>query len=157
MGIDVLEEKFQAYKENYPERISDLEELAREISRVQVCMRKLLDEITTRICSTCEASCCMCMPVEGWFTESDYFAYRMFHEAPFDLRVQHDLETGCAFLGRHGCVLPKDIRPFPCVKVNCAQVTRALEENGTLEEFKKLYDELTGLQERVWPLLKDRA
>ncbi len=155
MGLDILEKKFQAFIAEHPERIGTLHAIARDAASVQEGMRDLLDDITAELCPFCKASCCQCMPVEGWFTESDYFIYRMLHDPPFNLRVKHGLPRGCAFLGAHGCVLPRTIRPFPCVKVNCQSVTDALERKGRTGAFSDRYEALSALQERVWPLLAD--
>ncbi|MBN2108805.1 MAG: hypothetical protein JW832_15370 [Deltaproteobacteria bacterium] len=155
MGIDCLEEKFQRYRERHPENMDRLRELAEETSDVQARVRELMDAITPELCSACIASCCKCMPVDGWFTESDYFLYRMLHEAPLHLRRHHADGRSCTFLGDTGCVLPGAMRSFPCVKVNCKMVAEALETNGRLAEFMKLYDEMSRLQEEVWPLLAD--
>ena len=153
MGIDVLEEKFQNYRQRHPENMGRLGELAAEVSAVQSRARELMDAITPALCSACTASCCKCMPVDGWFTESDYFLFRMLHEAPFDLRRSHADGRSCTFLGDTGCVLPGAMRSFPCVKVNCKMVAEALEANGRLAEFTALYDQMGRLQEQIWPLL----
>jgi hypothetical protein len=155
MGIEVLEEKFEHYCRRHPENRGRLQELAEEVSAVQHRVRELMDEITPVLCITCTASCCTCMPVDGWFTESDYFLYRMLYEAPFDLRRSHADGRSCTFLGNTGCVLPGGMRSFPCVKVNCKMVADALAANGRFEEFTALYDHLSRLQEQVWPLLAD--
>ena len=155
MGIEALEEKFQRYRQRHPENMDRLRELAEKTSAVQARVRELMDAITPRLCSACIASCCKCMPVDGWFTESDYFLYRMLHKAPFDLRRRHGDGRSCAFFGDTGCVLPGAMRSFPCVKVNCKMVAEALEANGGLAEFTELYDEMSRLQEQVWPLLAD--
>jgi hypothetical protein len=90
------------------------------------------------------------MPVEGWFTEADYFIYRANYEAPHNLRVNHGIPNGCAFLGDRGCVLPVDSRPFPCVKVNCKTVTTSLKQNHALAKFTRLYEAMDALQEKLW-------
>ncbi len=153
MGIQVLEEKFQHYLKAHPENLSQLKELAEQTRSAQERVRQLMDAITAELCPACTASCCKCMPVDGWFTESDYFLYRMLHEAPFDLRREHADGRSCTFLGDKGCLLPGDMRSFPCVKVNCKPVADALAEKGRLEEFTGLFDELGRIQEEVWPLL----
>ncbi len=155
MGLEVLENKYKLYIKKYPGNISRLQTIAHKIAAVQCSMRDLLDGITSGVCASCEHPCCQCMPVDGWFTESDYFIFRMLYEAPFNLRVPHDSETGCSFLGSQGCVLPKDIRPYPCVKVNCKVVTQQLEAGGKAGQFNRLYDELGSLQEQVWSLLSE--
>ncbi|MEI6127707.1 MAG: hypothetical protein WCQ99_14265 [Pseudomonadota bacterium] len=155
MGIELLEEKFQKYIAACPHNIQKLQDLADRAALVQMEMRKLFNEITPFLCRDCAAACCQCMPVEGWFTESDYFLYRMRHAAPCDLRMAHDDYRSCAFLGLAGCVLPEDLRPFPCVKVNCRMVAEALEARGHMEVFTGLYNALGLLQEELWPLLAD--
>ena len=153
MGLERLEERFQNYINKHPENIDRLKSIAEQVAHVQKNMRSLLDEITSDVCSVCSASCCACMPVDGWFTESDYFIFRMLYDAPFDLKVDHDIEMGCSFLGPDGCVLQGDIRPFSCVKVNCKKLSNAIEVHGRLEAFNQLYNDLSKLQEQIWPLL----
>ena len=153
MGLERLEEKFQNYIKKYPENMDRLTSIAEQVAGIQRNVRKLLDGITTEVCSACSASCCQCMPVDGWFTESDYFIFRMLYDAPFDLRAEHNIERGCSFLGPDGCVLHSDIRPFPCVKVNCEKLNDALKAQGDTEAFNRLYNELGRLQEEIWPLL----
>lgn len=155
MGLELLEEKYHTYMRQNPQHRAVLLSIAARVSRVQKDMRALFDGITSVLCRDCKAPCCQCMPVDGWFTESDYFLYRALHEAPFDLRTPHTDGRSCAFLGIAGCVLPEDMRPFPCVKVNCKQVAEALKARGELAAFTRLYDELERLQEEVWPLLAD--
>ena len=155
MGIDVLEEKFQNYRQRHPENMGRLGELAAEVSAVQSRARELMDAITPTLCSACIASCCKCMPVDGWFTESDYFLYRMLHEAPLELRRKPADGRSCTFLGERGCLLPGDMRSFPCVKVNCKPIADALAAQGRLDEFTGLFDALGKIQEAVWPLLTD--
>lgn len=154
MGLEVLEEKYQKQCREKPGTIDKFREIAGRVAIVQTGMRGLFDDITPVLCKDCKAPCCQCMPVEGWFTENDYFVYRAVHDAPFALRQNHGIPNGCAFLSEKGCVLPSDIRPFPCVKVNCKAVRDALREKGRLVRFKELYDALERLQEEIWPLLK---
>lgn len=155
MGIEVLEEKFQSYRVAHPEHMPRLRELAVQACAAQKRIRALMDDITPKLCPACAASCCRCMPVDGWFTESDYFLYRMLHEAPLELRRRHADGRSCTFLGDEGCRLPGDMRSFPCVKVNCRAVAGALAASGGQEEFSRLFDELGSIQEAVWPLLAE--
>ena len=154
MGLEFLEDKFQKYIKKHPENLARLQTLAEGISSVQLKMRSLLDGITEKKCKICTACCCACLPVEGWFTESDYFLFRMFYEAPFDLRISVENDQECAFLGKQGCSLPKKIRPFPCIKTNCLIINKELAVLGHQESFNQLYDELSSLQEQLWPLIK---
>jgi len=68
---------------------------------------------------------------------------------------KHPDGRSCTFLGERGCLLPGDMRSFPCVKVNCKMVAESLEANGRLAEFTELYDAMSRLQEELWPLLSD--
>ena len=154
MGIEALEEKFQRYRSLHPENLQLLADLAEASCRAQRRIRELMDEVTQTLCPSCAASCCMCMPVDGWFTESDYFLYRMLREPPLDLRLEQSGRS-CTFLGPRGCRLPGDMRSFPCVKVNCRPVADALAGAGLLEEFNRLSDELGSIQEALWPLLSE--
>jgi len=153
MGLDLLEERYQNFITKHPDSLGRLKKLADQNSLIQLNMRALLDAITAQLCPACKAPCCQCMPVEGWFTEADYFIYRVEHEAPFGLRVDHGLPNGCAFLGPTGCALPPDSRPFPCVKVNCKNVTAYLENNNAHTAFTKLYDAMDVLQEQLWHVI----
>jgi hypothetical protein len=154
MGLELLEHKYQDYIRRYPEHLPVLAHVSRRAADVQARMRALLDPVTGVYCPDCSAPCCQCLPVEGWFTEGDYFLYRMKYAAPHGLRVEHGLPRGCAFLGPRGCVLPADLRPFPCVKVNCDRIAEALRAQGRLDDFKVLYDALDRLQEDLWPLIR---
>lgn len=153
MGIEVLEEKYQRYRSQNPDNIKKFDEIAKRVAFVQEEMRVLFDDLTPLLCKDCKAPCCQCMPVEGFFTENDYFIYRSFYDAPFDLKVDHGIETGCAFLGEKGCVLPVDIRPFPCVKVNCKALRDELDKKDRLVKFKGLYDDLEKIQKEIWALI----
>jgi len=155
MGLEILEDKFQRYLQQFSERRPLLHSLAVRVASVQLEMRRILNRITPQICGACISSCCRCMPVEGWFTEGDYFAYRMLHDAPFALRLGSAATGGCAFLGPAGCALPEDLRPFPCVKVNCAAIAAELEARGLEGEFMRLHADLSALQEEIWPLLAE--
>ncbi len=154
MGLELLEERFIAYADEHPEKIKEIRNIAREVARVQTEIRDLIDSITHHICPSCEASCCKMMPVDGWFTENDYFVFRVLHDAPFDVRKSGDGDMGCRFLGPEGCLLPRDIRPFPCVKVNCAALVKELELHGDKARVDALIEEMDALQKQIWPLLK---
>ena len=153
MGLELLEKRFKDYEREHPESIEKLRSIAREVSRVQIEIRNLIDGITSRICPSCKASCCKMMPVDGWFTENDYFVYRVLHDAPFDIRESSNEDMGCRFLGPEGCLLPPDIRPFPCVRVNCQALVEELELSGDNEKINRLIDEMDALQKKIWPLL----
>ncbi|MCP4200110.1 MAG: hypothetical protein GY762_23455 [Proteobacteria bacterium] len=154
IGLDLLEKRFKEYANAHPENIDRIRTIAYEVARVQTEIRKHIDGITCRICPDCKASCCKMMPVDGWFTENDYFVYRVLHQAPFDIRAARETGEGCRFLGPEGCLLPLDTRPFPCVKVNCAALVEELEKSGDNEQVNKLLDEMDALQKQLWPLLK---
>ncbi len=154
MGVELLEDRYQNFIAKNPDCTNRLKKLSDQNNLIQLNMRAVLDTITAQLCPECKGPCCQCMPVEGWFTEADYFLYRTQHDAPFDLRVDHGIPNGCAFLGETGCVLPPDSRPFPCVKVNCKTVATRLIENNTLEKFTQLYDAMDALQEKLWQILK---
>jgi len=153
MGIDLLEERYQSFIAANQDCIEQLKKLSDQNSLIQLNMRALLDTITAQVCPDCKAPCCQCMPVEGWFTEADYFIYRANNEAPFSLRIDHGIPNGCAFLGDTGCVLPAGSRPFPCVKVNCKTVTELLKRNEAQAKFTQLYEAMDALQEKLWRLI----
>jgi hypothetical protein len=153
MGIELLEERYQDFIAANPGNVQQLKKLSDQSNLIQLNMRALLDSITAQVCPACTAPCCQCMPVEGWFTEADYFIFRANNDAPFDLRVDHGIPNGCAFLGEKGCVLPADSRPFPCVKVNCKTVTEQLKNSNAHEQFTQLYEAMDTLQEKLWYLI----
>ena len=153
MGVDLLEEHYQCFIAKNPNSVEQLKKFADQNNLIQLNMRAVLDTITAQLCPECKGPCCQCMPVEGWFTEADYFLYRTQHDAPFDLRVDHGIPNGCAFLGDTGCVLSADSRPFPCVKVNCKSVSTQLKQNDTLKKFTQLYDAMDELQEKLWHII----
>jgi len=153
MGVELLEERYQCFIVENPDCIEQLKNFADQNNLIQLNMRAVLDTITAELCPECKAPCCQCMPVEGWFTEADYYLYRTQHDAPFKLRVNHGIPNGCAFLGETGCVLPAGCRPFPCVKVNCKSVTTRLEQNDTLKKFTQLYDAMDALQKKLWHII----
>lgn len=153
MGIELLEERYQDFIAENPGNAPKLKKLSDQNNLIQLNMRALLDTITGRVCPDCKAPCCQCMPVEGWFTEADYFIFRANNDAPFNLRVDHGIPNGCAFLGETGCVLPAESRPFPCVKVNCKTVTELLKKSNTHKQFTQLYEAMDALQEKLWHLI----
>jgi len=151
MGIELLEERFQQYKRKYPQNLPELTLLGREISGHQQSIRKILRNIP--VCAECSTSCCIGIPCDGWFTSLDYFAYRMLYDFPEALKVSSGEWRNCSFLTQAGCSLPEDMRPLPCVKVNCAHLSQVLEERGELSEFKKLCEALDDIQTRLWELV----
>ena len=152
--LELLERRFREFEQAHPGKLDAIRPIAREVARVQTEIRNLIDGITAEICPVCTASCCEMMPVDGWFTENDYFVYRVLHQAPFDVRNARDDGAGCRFLGPDGCELPRDIRPFPCVKVNCAALVEVLEMNCERDKVDALITEMDALQKQIWPLLK---
>ncbi|HUT83202.1 MAG TPA: hypothetical protein VMX95_01030 [Thermodesulfobacteriota bacterium] len=151
MGIELIEERFQQYKRKYPQNLPELALLGREISGHQQSIRKILRNIP--VCAECSTSCCIGIPCDGWFTSLDYFAYRMLYDFPEALKVSSGEWRNCSFLTQAGCSLPEDMRPLPCVKVNCAHLNQVLEERGELSEFKKLCEALDDIQTRLWELV----
>ncbi|MCX5885609.1 MAG: hypothetical protein NT096_06850 [Proteobacteria bacterium] len=151
MGIELLEERFQQYRRKYPQNLSELALLGREISGHQQSIRKILRNIP--VCAECSTSCCIGIPCDGWFTSLDYFAYRMLYDFPEALKASPGEWRNCSFLSQAGCSLPEDMRPLPCVKVNCSHLNQVLEERGELSEFKKLCEALDDIQTRLWELV----
>ncbi len=153
MGIEALEDKFQHYKEKYSQNIAELKSLALQIVELQQQIRNLLRDITPNLCTACESKCCSGMPIEGWFTAEDYFAYRMLYDAPHDLKISSSDQFNCSFLTATGCSLPENMRPLACVKVNCVNLNRMLKEKDKLAEFKKICEELDEIQVKLWQLV----
>jgi len=153
MGIDLLEEKYQDFTNQYPGYLPELKVLAQQIAQLQERMRKLFAPIATELCTACNTKCCSGMPIEGWFTAEDYFAYRMLYDMPAALKAEAPLWGSCSFLKPDGCALPENMRPLACVKVNCPALNRELEERGELEEFKRLCASLDEIQTQLWELV----
>ena len=153
MGIALLEERFQQYKKEYPQNIPALTVLARQISGLQIQIRKLFEDITPSLCSACEVKCCSGMPIDGWFTAEDYFAYRMLYDVPEVLEEHHAEQWNCSFLSPDGCFLPEDMRPLACVKVNCQKLNQVLEEQGARSQFKQLSEAIDDIQTKLWELV----
>jgi len=130
-----------------------LKELARQIARLQQQMRKLFAPAAQALCAACTTKCCSGMPIEGWFTAEDYFAYRMLYDVPVALMAEAPEWGSCSFLQPHGCSLPEDMRPLACVKVNCPALNRELEERGDMGAFKQLCDQLDDIQTKLWELV----
>jgi hypothetical protein len=153
MGIEVLEKKFQSYSLQHPLHLLQLREFARQIARLQQKMRRIFAPIAPSLCSACTTKCCSGMPIEGWFTAEDYFAYRMLYDMPAALKAEAPIWGSCSFLHPDGCSLPEDMRPLACVKVNCPALNRELEERGGIEEFKRLCAALDDIQTKLWELV----
>jgi len=153
MGIDILEKKYQSFSSQNSRHLPHLKELALQIESLQKQMRKLFAPIAPALCSACTTKCCSGMPIEGWFTAEDYFAYRMLHAAPAALKAKTPLWGSCSFLQPDGCALPENMRPLACVKVNCPALNRELEERGDLEGFRRLCEALDDVQTKLWGLV----
>jgi len=153
-GIALLESKFQRFLAERPEAAEALRSIAREAAGIQGEIRSLIDEMTAVHCPGCATPCCQSLPVQGWFSESDYYVYRMLHEPPEPLLVSGGPALGCRFLGRGGCVLPGDARPFACVKVNCRALSEALEQEAMEDRFSRLSARLDALQRRIWTFIR---
>lgn len=153
MGIETLEEKFQLYKRDYPQKLLELTSLARQISRIQLKIRDLLSDILPDLCPGCKTKCCSGMPIDGWFTPEDYFAYRMLYEVPHNFKVASADLLNCSFLKQNGCSLPEAMRPLACVKVNCENLNAILKDKGTIKVFKNYCEELDDVQVKLWKII----
>jgi hypothetical protein len=153
MGVELLEGKYQDFKTQYHRRLPHLRKLALQISALQKQMRQLFAPVAPALCSACTTRCCSGMPIEGWFTAEDYFAYRMLYDEPTALKAHEPTWGSCSFLLPDGCSLPEDMRPLACVKVNCPPLNRALEERGDIAEFKRFCSELDDIQTKLWELV----
>jgi len=150
MGIAALEEKFQIFMQTHSANLPQLRALAKQISTIQKQMRRILDEVTPSLCAACSTKCCIGMPIEGWFTAEDYFAYRMLYSVPQVTNSSSANWRNCLFLQPEGCSLPEDMRPLACVKVNCESLNSKLAEQGSLPAFKQLCEKLDDIQTQLW-------
>jgi hypothetical protein len=153
MGIAALEEKFQNYTRACSDNLPQLKAFAKQISGLQKQFRLMLDDITPILCSQCSTKCCSGMPIDGWFTAEDYFAFRMLYDVPRVSKDSHADWRNCSFLNPEGCSLPKDMRPLACVKVNCAGLNAMLAERGELAAFKRLCAQVDDIQTQLWGIV----
>ena len=153
MGIAALEEKFQNYTRDCSDNLPQLKTLARQISGLQKQIRLILDEITPALCPECSTKCCSGMPIDGWFTAEDYFAFRMLYDVPRVSKDSHADWRNCSFLTPEGCSLPENMRPLACVKVNCAGLNTMLAERGELAAFKHLCAQVDDIQTQLWEIV----
>ena len=153
MGITTLEEKYQFILQKEITDTARLLRYADQASVVQSEMREILDQFTLQLCSDCERKCCEGFPVEGWFSLEDYALFRVKYGIPTlpPYRIRRD--TACSFLTPEGCSLTENLRPFPCVKVNCEGLKDSLSALGKLQQFNQLKDILDTIQWEVHQLI----
>ena len=140
MGITTLEEKYQLIIQKEITDTALLLRYADQASEVQSEMREILDPLTPQLCPDCECKCCEGFPVEGWFSLEDYTLFRVKYGIPTLPANRIRQDTVCSFLTSGGCSLTENLRPFPCVKVNCEILKQSLLVLGKLERFNQLKD-----------------
>ena len=153
MGITALEEKYQLILKEAQAESACLLRYAERARAVQSEMREILHQLTLRLCSDCEHTCCEGLPIDGWFSLEDYVLFRVKYGIPTlpPHRIRHD--NGCSFLTPKGCSLPEDMRPFSCVKVNCKNLKASLNARGEVQRFNQLKDILDDIQWEVHQLI----
>ena len=153
MGITTLEEKYQFIIQQEITDSACLLRYADQASTVQSEMREMLDPLTPQLCTDCERKCCEGFPVEGWFSLEDYALFRVKFGIPA-LPTNHvKRDTACSFLTPTGCSLTENLRPFPCVKVNCGILKESLIVLGRLQRFNQLKDILDTIQWELHQLI----
>jgi len=153
MGITTLEENYQLLRQKEITDSALLIRYADQASAVQIEMREILDQLTPQPCSDCERTCCEGFPVEGWFSLEDYALFRVKFGIPALPANRIRRDTACSFLTPEGCALREDLRPFPCVKVNCERLKESLIIAGKVERFNQLKDILDTIQWEVHQLI----
>ncbi len=153
MGIAALEEKYQLLLQKEITDSACLLRYADQAGVVQSEMREILDQLTPQPCSDCERTCCEGFPVEGWFSLEDYALFRVKFGIPTlpTKRIRRD--TACSFLTPEGCSLKENLRPFPCVKVNCESLKESLIVMGKVQRFNQLKDIIDTIQWEVHQLI----
>jgi len=149
MGITLLEQNYQYIREGYPTLTGYLTACAERASLIQIEMRNIFNHITPHICTPCENKCCEGFPLEGWFSLEDYVLFRVKYAKPLAPPDAIKRPTACSFVTPRGCSLPEALRPFTCVKINCAKVTEAIKDLGKEEHFNKLITALDAIHRDV--------
>src|SRR5512145_2158465 len=111
----------------------------------------MIEEYTREVCPSCSDVCCR--QKHGTYRERD-IRYLNAIGVPVPAADRNrPLESPCEFLGAHGCIHPRWLRPFKCTWYFCEPIilsmrdrpqrsTRAL--TAVMEEMIRLYDALGG-------------
>lgn len=154
MGITFLEENVQHIRKGYPALTPYLDQCAARASCIQIEMRSIFDRITPQLCSPCQSKCCEGFPLEGWFSLEDYLLFRTKYPKPPLPPDGINHPRACSFATPGGCSLPTDLRPFTCVKINCATIAQAIKDLGEEAHFTTLVTALDTLYREVSLTLK---
>ena len=89
-------------------------------------------------CAKCDIPCCT-VGIEGLFTEEYLFflLFKLSDETRYDIRhvLQNNNETeNCRFLGKKGCIIPLDSRPYICKRSFCSRF-------GPVQKLADIYSE----------------
>lgn len=154
MGIEVLEERYRRIAIEHASLTAYFADCANRASHIQREIRSLFDHITPHLCGACENKCCEGFPLEGWFSVEEYLLFRIKYGKPLVPPDRINRPSACSFLTPRGCSLPADLRPFTCVKINCAQITEALKDRGAEQQFNQLSAALDAVRKEVSGLIK---
>ena len=122
---------------------------AKDLQRLLMESSDRIEEYTREACPSCNDVCCR--QKHGTYRERD-LAYldAIGAIAPLSDRSRHP-EARCEFLGAHGCIHPRWLRPFKCTWYFCEPLVQAMQERpqrearaltALMEEMIRRYDEL---------------
>ena len=87
-------------------------------------------------CADCGGECCVAGKYH--FTRADLLVYLVSDETLFEPTFGNGL---CPYLGREGCLMPPQYRPFNCITFNCERIEDLLSESE-LASFYRMEREL---------------
>ena len=102
-----------------------------------------------RVCSRCEAPCCR--RVHYLFTEKDILFLRLSGRKR-KWRREAMTKKGCWFLGRAGCNLDPQSRPFICHRHICSDLKAEIikHDSGLMSALEAKFREIGMLQSQMW-------
>ena len=140
-----------ALKEEYGSLAAGLrDELRRYVGRIKALKRSLFlvsqAAGSLEICRICQGDCCN--GGKNHVTVVDLLVYLSDGKEPFTPRFEREI---CPYLGKHGCLMAPEYRPYNCITFICERVEDGLgpvEKMGLQEkekELRSLYDNLERL------------
>jgi hypothetical protein len=129
----------------------DTIETAKRLQQLLMESSPLIEDYTRESCPQCTDVCCR--QKHGRYRERDIIYLHALGALVPDSDHARPHEASCEFLGRHGCIHPRWLRPFKCTWYFCEPLLRALEDRparstrrltAVMEEMIGLYDRLKG-------------
>ena len=124
---------------------------AKGLQQLLIASSALIEEYTREVCPYCSDVCCR--QKHGTYRERD-IRYLIAIGAPVPaVDRTRPPESRCEFLGAHGCIHPRWLRPFKCTWYFCEPIILAMQDRpqrstraltAVMEEMIRLYDALGG-------------